>query len=183
MKLLDFFKKGGPVRYDWALQGNDVRDGVLILGGRAGPKRRRSDLAHEMSHFVEIDDARMLKRGWGLIYPQVEIAGRFYDQPTTMKMIERELRVLAYQANLLEGDGGGRVDTLKLVKALVFVPDFFFVPLEDGREPHLAEDVPYADREPSKLRWLRNRVEVLRAEHTLERFRHEWNRKVNLLAS
>jgi hypothetical protein len=180
--LRTFFSKDGPVRYESNLEGQDVRDGVLYLGDRAGPGRSQSDLAHEMSHFVEIDDDRMLVRGWGLVFPQVEICGQLCDEPKTLKMTERELRVMAYQANLLTA-AGAQVSTSKLVKALVFVPDFHLVPMEDGRPGHLAKDVPYQDREPSRLRWLKNRVEELRVVHTLERFRHEWNRKVRLLAT
>ncbi len=178
--LLEFFTKNGPVRYEASLEGQDVRDGVVYLGDRAGPGRSQSDLAHEMSHFVEIDDARMLIRGWGLIFPRVEVCGQLCDEPVTLKMTERELRVIAYQANLLSA-AGAEVNLLKLVRPLVFVPDFHLVPMEDGRPGHLAKDVAYEDREPSRLRWLRNRVLELRTVHTMERFRHEWNRKVTLL--
>lgn len=178
----EFFAKTKHVVYRPGLEGQWVENGRIIIGERAGPSRSITNLVHEMSHFVEIDDARMCAFGWGLKRPQVVICGQVCNDPKTMQMTERELRVIAYQANVLEFIGKP-LNILYNVGALVYVPDFFFVPLEDGRNPWEAEDVAYKDKEPSKIRWCRNRVQTLRAEFTLERFFSEWDRKVTILAS
>ena len=56
-----------------------------------------------MAHFVEIDELRSFRGGWGLRTPKIYIFGKEYDQPKTWQASARECRVIAYQANLMEG--------------------------------------------------------------------------------
>lgn len=174
------------VRYLPGLQGQQVDDqGTIFVGNRAGHTRSVSFLVHELSHFVEIDDRRMQLYMWGLHVPTVVICGTTCYEPTTRAMTERELRVMAFQMNLLESLG---VPTRAhyLVEALRFMADFLHVPLEDGRSAY-GDDGPkdgemsYREREDSRVRWMAKHVEELRAVHTLERFDQEWTRKIALL--
>src|SRR5271155_2850520 len=89
-----------PIEITVNLEGMRVIDGCLSLGCRTGPVRTSFGLLHEMSHFVEIDDARMLTEGWGLRLPEVYVPGQYARMcavPVTKQATERELRVSAYQ--------------------------------------------------------------------------------------
>lgn len=180
----DFLSLTNRVRYVPGLQGQRVDDaGVVYIGNRAGPSRAFSNLAHEICHFVEIDDARQQLHGWGLKVPSFTILGQVCVEPVTRKMTERELRVMAYQANLTEALGApARVSNM--VRALQFMPDFMQIPLEDGEPAYTGNGtsrVPYAEVDPSRIRWMTNRVQELRKDFTFERFRSEWSRKIALL--
>jgi hypothetical protein len=187
LKILkrDFLSFTNWIRYEPGLQGQRVKDGVVFVGNRAGPTRAFSYLAHELSHFVEIDDARQQSHNWGLKVPTLVVLGQTCTQNTTRQMTERELRVMAYQANLMEAIGApARIP--EMVRALQFMPDFFLVPLEDGRPAYgegapSRDEVPYRDVDLSRTRWMVNRVQELRKEYTFERFQSEWTRKIALL--
>lgn len=89
------------LRFAPDVEGNEVGPSGMVLGMRAGPTSGCPDvLLHEMAHFVEIDDARCLARGWGLRVPTVEVAGRPYEQPATFGCCLREIRVMALQLAL-----------------------------------------------------------------------------------
>lgn len=174
------------VRYRPGLQGQRVDDkGVIFVGNRAGPSTRFAYLIHELAHFAEVEDSRMQIYGWGLTVPSVIICGTTCVEPVTRAMTERELRVTAYQLNVLESLGAP-TQAHYLVDALKYMSDFCHVPLEDGRSAY-GDDRPrdgemdYREREASRIRWLAKRAEELRAEYTLERFDREWTRKLALL--
>lgn len=128
----------------------------------------------------------MTSYNWGLTMPTIVICGTVCNEPNTRAMTERELRVTAYQMNLLESLGAP-TKAPRLVSALRFMSDFIHVPLEDGRpafgdgSPTGAE-VNYREKDESRVRWLVKRVTELRAEYTIERFDREWSRKIALLA-
>ena len=173
------------VRYRPGLTGQVIgKDGVIFVGNRAG-SLHVSNLAHELSHFVEIDDARMKFYGWGLRVPEVWVYDRMCCEPTTMKMVERELRVIAFQLNLLESLGAP-MQARSFVSSLRYMPDFTYVPLEDGRSAY-GDDAPdemdSRAKDESRIRWMIRRAEELRSEHTMERFNSEWTRKINLLSA
>lgn len=176
------------LRYKPGLEGQFVdRDGVIYVGNRAGPTRDLSNLAHELSHFVEVDDTRVGFYGWGLKAPEKWILGHRCCEPITMQMTERELRVIAYQVNLLESLGSpSRPRTF--VRSLIYMADFIYVPLEDGRSAY-GDDAPTfeemgpREKDESRIRWMTRRVEAMRSEYTLERFDSEWTRKLNLLSA
>lgn len=181
----EFLADAKGIRFKPGMGGQRIaEDGTILIGDRAGPDCSIQFLGHEMSHFVEIDDARMGVRGWGLHFPEVVVYGQLCCEPVTLKMTERELRVLAYQANLLEYLGAPETEK-ELVRSLTFMPDFCLVPLEDGGPAWVDGKfrIPYKKMDPSRLRWLAAQVRKLRSEYTLERFRAEWDRKLKVLAA
>ncbi len=183
----DFLAHTDRLRYVPGLQGQRVsEDGIVRIGDRAGPGRALSNTVHELAHFVEIDDARQQTFGWGLHVPTVVVCGQTCTEPTTHKMVDRELRVMAYQVNLMQALGAPPMRVRRLVQALQYMPDFILVPLEDGRPAYgegapSRKEIPYEKVDPSRISWMVNRVQELRAEFTFERFRAEWFRKIALL--
>lgn len=183
-RVYDEFFAGAAVRVDWtsAAQSIDDEDRV-VLGPWAGPEATISNLVHEMSHFVEIDERRMTAYGWGLHVPEIHIAGRLCLEPQTMQATERELRVIAFQVNVLEYLGFPR-SIRDLVAPLDWMPDFVFVPIEDGTsafgEDH-THKLGYGDIQKSQKRWCAKRVEALRGTFTTERFLSEWKRRNEVL--
>jgi hypothetical protein len=78
----------------------------LVLGGRAGPYSGLSNLLHEVSHFVEIDDARCTKNNFGFRYGKwiacpISARGGWY-QPSTNQAIMREIRTFVIQYRLMD---------------------------------------------------------------------------------
>ena len=187
IKLEKEFLNTNFVQFEEGCQGQKVLDdGIIIIGNRAGSidwpdSYLVSNLVHEMAHLVEIDDARMRCYGWGLKYPEVWVYNRMCIEPTTKQITERELRVAAYQVNVLDYLGvENSVDDI--TSPLDYVADTCFVPLEDGREPFgdnyetvKAENI---NIKASQQRWRVNQVNSLRKEYTLERFISEWHRKI-----
>lgn len=185
----EFFAHTKRVRYDSKVFAQTIApDGAVLIGPRLTPwARDTATVCHELCHFAEIDDARMARPAWGLDVPKVVVCGTVCLEPTTMSLTARELRVMAYQANLHEYLGLP-VSVPNLVSSLQYLPDFLYVPLEDGRSAYgddapTSEEMGYNERNDSRIRWMANRVQELRAEYTLERFRSEWFRKIKLLAS
>jgi hypothetical protein len=182
--LKEYLAHTRRLRYKPGLEGQWVdAEGTIFIGNRAGPSKGVSNLAHEMSHFVEIDDARVQRYGWGLRLPELYVLGQRCIEPATMQATARELRVSAYQANLM-ASVGAPLNVPHLVRSLEYMPDFLYVPLEDGRPAYgdgSPEDMEYREKIDSRIRWMANRVQELRSEFTLERFRHEWHRKIALL--
>lgn len=181
----EFFNGNRCIRVDWEIEGQKItEDGSIIIGERAGPSSYRSsyqisNLIHEMSHFVEIDDARMKQYGWGLIYPEVWVIDRMCMEPRTMQITERELRVVAFQANVLKYIGHSD-DVENIISSFRYLPDFTFVPIEDGSSAYgegRTHDLDYKQITESQIKWLINRAEDLRSIHTLDLFMSEWERK------
>ena len=181
----EFLSHTNRVVFKPGLEGQTIGDdGTIFIGDRAGPELEITNLCHEMAHFVEIDDARMTCRKWGLQVRKVVICGQECLDPRTTQITEREMRVAAYQSHLQELIGVSEsID--EITKSFRWLPDFTFIPLENGR-PAFGEgsdpDVPYEEIDPSRLRWIANRTRELRSVYTLERFVSEWHRKIKLLA-
>lgn len=164
--LSDFF--GGSVKFDLE-EGQGVDDkGVVTLGCRAGPSLDIFNLFHEMSHLVEIDDARAGAWGWGLSFgKEISIPGYgTFHEPQTWQATQRETRVMAFQANVM----------LHYQRR----PNFrYFAKLCD----HLVDyyNVPF--KRETRHRLLAERIAKLAAspKYSFERFRSEWARKNGLL--
>lgn len=180
----EFFSKTKAIQFRPDLEGQRIEDGVIHVGDRSGPNHNDvSALAHEMSHFVEIDDDRMTSYGWGLRLPEVYAINRICIEPLTCQATKRELRVIAFQLNLCEYIGLSLEDDYT-VSSLRFMPDTTFVPLEDGSQPYgeiTTHGLDYNEIQASQQRWRLNQVKALRAIHTLDVFLSEWGRKVEVL--
>ena len=187
-RVYDEFFADAAVHVDWNQVGLSQTliedgDGVLVsLSPWAGPVADISNLVHEMAHFVEIDEARMTRFGWGLDVPQVHIGGQSCDQPVTCQATKRELRVMAYQASVLKYLGFPK-SIRNLVQPLVFMSDWTLVPLENGIHPYAdgAPKVPYDEIDKSRRRWCAKQIETFSETHTLERFLSEWKRRNEVL--
>lgn len=192
IKLEKEFLNTNFVQFEEGFQGQNVlEDGTIVIGNRAGPTTwadsfKIDNLIHEMAHLVEIDDARMRCHGWGLKVPEVFVFNRMCCEPTTKQITERELRVMAYQLNVMDHIGV-ECDTDDAVRALENLADTAFVPIEDGRQPY---DGDYKDIQAeginiksSQQKWRVNEVNRLRKEFTLERFIFEWKRKIEWLSA
>lgn len=185
-RVYDEFFAGAAVRVDWTRQAQSIDgEATVVLGPWAGPEASIANLVHEMSHFVEIDEGRMTEFGWGLRVPEIHIAGRVCLEPQTRQATERELRVIAFQANVLTYLGFPR-STHDLVAALDWMPDFVFVPIEDGSSAFgesRTHKLSYEAIQKSQKRWCAKEVERLRPTFTTERFLSEWKRRNELLQS
>jgi len=47
------------------LEGQNVVDGSVVLGMKAGPSICVDNACHEMAHLIEIDEARITSVNWG----------------------------------------------------------------------------------------------------------------------
>lgn len=168
-KLLGLFK-GQPIHFSWTVN-QKFEDGKLWIGGRAGPKCDISNLAHEMAHFVEIDDDRCAITGWGLRVPEQWVYDRWCFEPLTNQCTQRECRVAAYQHNLLKWAGVTRTPKY-LVKSFYFLPDHWNVPGE------------YHPWNKYRLQWCENLVQslIVKPEYGFDAFEAEWRRKNQVLA-
>lgn len=180
----EFFVNAG-VKIDWTPSPAQRIDeaGRVVLSPWAGPEATISNLVHEMSHFVEIDEPRMTEFGWGLRVPEIRIADRICLEPTTCQATERELRVMAFQANVLDYLGFPR-SVCDIVEALDWMPDWVFIPIEDGSSAFgddRTHKLPYNEVTKSQKRWCAKQVEALRSTFTLERFIAEWTRRNELI--
>lgn len=63
-------------------------------------------VAHEAGHAIDFlirgKPERVLMSSFGFSYPQVELLGSYYDEPTTTQGIHAECRAFAYELHLLE---------------------------------------------------------------------------------
>lgn len=189
IKLEKEFLNTNFVQFEFGFEGQKILDdGTIIIGNRAGPQDwhrsyETSNLAHEMSHLVEIDDARMRCHGWGLKLPEVFVYDRMCVEPTTNQITTRELRVMAYTANLLDYIGE-EYSVDDLTSSLQYLSDTCFVPLEDGSSPYgenRVHELDYDEIKASQQQWRINEVNQYRKEFTVERFISEWSRKIDWL--
>jgi len=178
------FFRNAAVRLEWNLEGQKIENNLPVIGARAGPEIKAWNLLHEMAHFVEIDDDRMCSYGWGLRVPEVFVYDRMCVEPTTTQMTKREIRVIAFQRNVMVYLGMEEPAS-KSVNSLHFLPDHTLVPLEDG-SPAYIEGRPVCkslkQTDKSRMKWIANQVEALQSKYTLEFFISEWERKNQLLS-
>lgn len=163
------FFAGHQARLVWNTN-QSVFDGVLYLGALAGPQRSIVNLCHEMSHFVEIDDRRCCRSGWALKLPEIEVCGQLCIEPVTHQSVDREIRVAAFQHNLLMHIGVPRTPET-LVRSFSFLPAWCYVPKLVKRKTD-TYDTP-------RFRWCAAecRKLIVLHEYSVEAFRVEWWRK------
>lgn len=174
-KLVPYFE-GHALRFRRGISGNRLdEDGTLFIGDGhlSGDWERpdylgESNTIHEMAHFVEIDQRRCGMYGWGLKVPEKFIYNRLVPVPMTHKIADREMRVLAYQFNILEALGLLSPELMKLhIEAVVnFTPDWANIP---------------ASSDQGRIRWARNQIKKYRKTLTFEKFEVEWWRRSEVL--
>ena len=187
--LAEFFQDS-PIQVSSDVEGMKVFDNVLFLGMRAGPWRCLTNLIHEMSHLVEIDDARVLKHGWGFTTPQIYMPGRhsyMASAPVSIQPIRREVRVIALQWQI-QNELGIHVNKRETLSALKFMPDWCNVP---SGLPGGYFDLPWEEQAKITVHTNEFRFAYLQAymdecmsgKYNLSFFHTEWKRKNELLRS
>jgi hypothetical protein len=173
------FFEGHELKFQTGLSGNAVDpEGRVIIGdgpftlpdvyGDRTPLVRKNYLAHEMAHFVEINERRCSTYNWGLKVPRVVVLGQECVEPRTTQIIERELRVHAFQFNLLEKLGLLDDELLNwVVKSLIGgTVDYYRIP---------------GKTEEARIRWGLRMLARYRKTHTYGRFEFEWWRRNEVL--
>lgn len=175
--VLEFFTADTLVTIRRELEGMDIgENGMPVLGLRAGPCICEGHLLHEMSHFVEIQQCRMAKYGWGLKYGSraIYIPGRYsrvineYDTPNATM---REIRTMAYQWNLLQHfqvDEESHSTAAELVSSLTFMPDIYNL-----KRPEGVKELEYCEQLMLEY--------AAKPEYSVEAFKAEWFRRNKLL--
>lgn len=126
--LSDFRSLVAPIEIDEEIQGQSVDENRIKIGCRAGPSMCLSNLVHEICHFIEIDQKRMHKHGWGLRYgKRIYIPGYpiFYEM-NSIQAIEREARVWAMQMNFSK-EKNVKFDLEDCVESARFINCFSYV--------------------------------------------------------
>lgn len=182
--LMDWFLDR-PVEAQFGVEGQAVEDGQLILGLRLGPVRGsvESGLLHEMGHLLEINDARILRWGWGFYYgPEQEIMGRTIAEPRTSQGVWRELKVIAYQKHLSDYYGMP-LDLFRAVGALRFVPSWLWFK-RDVLPQALKEEIDYDAGEEAAITAGVALVEAWShlPMYSFDAMQVEWDRKMAAIA-
>lgn len=158
---------------------SDYWDGnsfTLAFGARAGTflDINLTNLAHEMAHFVEIDEARCSMDGWGLKSPTSLVMGLECIKPHTMQATARECRVIAHQSNLLEALGFS-VDVHMLANGLQVMYDCCHVPN--------VNESKYQESNVFRIQYCARYINELRTkpEYSFENFKQVWFERIEKL--
>lgn len=144
-------------------------DGTVVFGARLVNELDHESLAHEMAHFVEIDEGRIDVFGWGLVMgTPVVVAGREYNEFMTADAVMREARVIAIQANLLEAMGLP-FDINETIRPLAHIPAICYVHADDAAAIQIVTG------------WIERLRTV--ARYSFKRFQHEWGRRCSMMAT
>jgi len=131
--LLDrWFKDGRHLGVSANLEGtkHDFKGRRITFGCRAGPNYDVTNLLHEMAHFIEIDERRVVKENWGFRIGRPFLTNFGVDSiPVNTKGTEREARVWAIQ-HLLTVHLGIEETVMDKAKIAQFMPDFWRIPGE-----------------------------------------------------
>lgn len=162
-----FFSEQNSVRFDMNLEGMRPINGGICLGGRAGPSVDASNLLHEISHFLEIDEPRMTVRDWGLrIKSRVFVGEMEFIEAQTAEACLREARVFAMQKVLAEGLGF-RFDKARSAHIIErYIDGSLFLP---------------GNNEKDRKRFLRDRIEAMSLTYRFEDLMTEFHRRAALI--
>lgn len=167
--------------FDPNIQGQIILDdGKIVLGARAAYEVCATNLFHEMGHFVEIDTRRIKRYGWGLrCKTRVKVMGEYYDEPTTHQMTDREIRVMAFQANLCK-HFNITPDLDDMANVLRHMPDSTFVPMKDGSKPDYSK---FDSRhiQASQKAWVKDQILKAMEVYTMNVFMEEWTKRIKML--
>ena len=175
--------QSAKLTFDSEIQGNKIVDGRMVLGMRAGYESETENLLHEMSHFIEIDDARCASTGWGLSVNMAYFAGHPPGpDPRTFQAPAREIRVSAIQ-RVLSQHFNIEFDDFTWAKLIYdWVPGSCYVLAEFEGLPEWGDET-FSYNEHIKLRCDKIKEAIVAQSHTwtIEQIRNEWDRKCQLL--
>ena len=160
---------------------NHVKDGRLHLALWAGPSADLFNLFHEMAHFIEIDNRRCHKPGWGLKTGKwVTIAGRYVSEGMfTNKAIEREIRCFAIQTHFHTHYGlTGEDETVKYMAELCkYIDGLLHYYPENWKD----DGVDYNEVQEIAYRNIAARIHEAAKQWSMELIAVEWKKKVAVL--
>lgn len=145
---------------------HDFDKGLVVFGGRAAMTIGPDNIAHEMGHFVELPEKRIIKRNWGFSFGTLHVSGFGVDTiPTTWEATKREIRAWAWQSIILD-DIGFELPIPKLVSSAVHMNDYYLVP---------------GDTKEQKLALIAQSVADYKRDLSIERFNDIWFERVGKL--
>ena len=138
------------------------------------------NLAHEMAHLVEIDDARCFKFNWGFSYgTKYTFPGREWYEMHTIKATAREIRTLGWQIGFNNRYGLDEYDSIYMAKLMEII---------DGHTGYGDRRLLKRDSDGSYNEWRKEMLDRIEAEilnfaqdHPFEAFKAEWDRKMGVL--
>lgn len=165
---------GRPIKVDTKLSGQAINQkNQYSLGTRAGPSNDISNLFHEMCHFVELEESRLLEkpnRSWGLVPgTYTKVFGQSFFEPQTDQCTQRELRVWAYQLSL-HREFGIRESARELVESMTWLPDFCLFQFKYVKNKKLG----YDEKEQKAIDIAAKMVEKMSQKYTFGRFEELW---------
>ena len=173
--IADLFD-GAVVQLNPGIEGQRIHKGVMYLGTRSGPVYTVDALLHEMCHFTEIDEARMFSQGWGFYRGVWQNFATSYSpgyyEYFGVKDVEREERVLAWQANVAE-HLDVEYDFESNTSSLQHLPGF----------SNMTTCLGAPRGKTGKINFIRERVMRLRKDprFTATKFIEEWHRRNEIL--
>jgi hypothetical protein len=180
-RITDEFFNNEVLAVDPELESACTINGKLTFGTLAGCLYHVQHLLHEMSHFLDIDDARVLDPGWGLRYGEwvhcsFSRQGGWYAVKTAQH-IQREIKVHAFQWVLSQYFGMPEIIE-EMTSAVPYLPDTALVKLlPEWTFGH----VPYAEFDRTFHKFFTEQVFKTSQSITIDSIKLEWSRKVKYL--
>jgi len=161
-------------------EGQKIIDNRYLIGMRAGPSQDIDNLLHEMCHFVEIEEERLIKRppsSWGLSPGKFwQIGSNWGFETFTDDQVKREQRVWAYQLSLhsnINNQIANVDDSLNLVSSARFLNAWtYYQPFETKT---------YKDEDRIKKLAEETLVMSNTEEYSYDKWLDEWNKRINKL--
>ncbi len=163
---------GSLIYFDQNLEGSLFYKGKLHFGYRVGSLRSLSILLHELGHFLDIDDARVVHSNWGLKTPFGTL-GRLYGQSNSFRLTVRECSVVAWQTLLGRAVGFEDQEAETTLRALKGMPDWCLVPSYGDT---------FEENDESRYHWCRALVSEHLRKRSVDDALTELYRKISVLS-
>ena len=174
----DLFFKDRPISYLKNREGQMIdNNNRYVLGLMAGPSCELQNLLHEMSHLVEIDRKRLVKKpptSWGLKPGKFwQIGTSWGYEPQTDQSVQREIRVWAYQHSISKALNLENGSSKELANSAHWLDAFF---LYKHYTVGTVSDVVAKQNMAWQIEELSDTV------FTYDRFCQEWDDRMKLIA-
>lgn len=182
----------GLIHFDSGKSGTYFSEDGLHIGLRLAFDDDIACVTHEISHFVEIEDERLLykPKNWGFHYPTIDIPFKpwtCYNFLTNTATL-RELRTIAFQHNFEKHLKVNEQSTYESISSLVYMPDFFAVQYDEKIKEAYEKELEgkRSSKMPSelaRLKWLEDKlIEFIKMErYSYDSFMQEFERKKKVI--